>query len=415
VAALNPIWQHAGLVFDQPVRDPLWRNIMVPKTFLPLINSTEFVKLGRILQLGPAHLVYPGATHTRRAHSFGVFDLAKRLLEALSSHHAELELDAVSIRSFLVAALCHDLGHFPYTHSLKELPLKEHEALSADLMVGRLADFVYQAGAEPQLAAAIVDPDRMFTHPDLAFLQSLLSGVLDPDKLDYLNRDAWACGVPYGTQDVDFILNHVGLTADRKLGIDERGIMSIEAVLFSKYQMYRAVYWHRMVRSATAMIKKAVLAGLQDGRISANSLYGLDDAGFYSLMATADHDPSGLIRSVHEGQLYTPVFEQSFQVSSSAHQRLLDLSARQKAELELEALLSAAGKPVRLVIDVPEPISFESDLPVLQQNRPFSSVSTAFGSDLVGRFEQALRVLRVFSDSPDLDRRLISSFIDGEG
>ena len=103
---------------------------MVPGEFLGILSSPEFVKLSRILQLGPTHLVYPGATHTRRAHSIGVFSMAARVLKAVALDAGDL-VTPEGARAFLVAALCHDVGHFPYAHSLKELPLEEHEALAA--------------------------------------------------------------------------------------------------------------------------------------------------------------------------------------------------------------------------------------------------------------------------------------------
>ncbi|HAP42902.1 MAG: hypothetical protein A2087_12945 [Spirochaetes bacterium GWD1_61_31] len=413
---MDTIWEARGLRFSQPVRDPLWQNIMLPAEFLPVVRSADFIKLGRIFQLGPAHHVYPGATHTRRAHSFGVFDLARRLLEALAARHDLGWLDATALRSFLLAALCHDLGHFPYTHSLKELPLVEHETLSAGLLLGPLAGAVEAAGADPALAAAIVDDHQPHGHPALGFLRSLLSGVLDPDKLDYLNRDAWACGVPYGTQDVAFILQHVCLLDDRRLAIDERGVMAVEALLFSKYQMYRAVYWHRAVRSATAMIKQAVLATLADGRLQAEALYGLDDAGFYSLMAGQSGRPlddSGLIAAVFAGHLHETCYEQVFDPGNPRHAAALDL--RQRPALAA-ALAASLGRPLRwpLVIDVPEPISFESALPVAGCGASFNEVSIAFGSGLVGAFEHALRIVRVFCHSDDaVDPRAVRAFLAG--
>ncbi|MBU0934754.1 MAG: HD domain-containing protein, partial [Spirochaetes bacterium] len=400
------------LEFTQPVRDPLWKNIMLPPEFSAVIDSAEFMKLGRICQLGPAGIVYPGATHTRRAHSFGVFHLAKRLLDALAGRYPAFSLDPLALRSYLMAALCHDLGHFPYTHSLKELPLVEHEELSGRIITGVLASAVKAAGADPELTAAIIDDRQSHSCSQLGFLRSLLSGVLDPDKLDYLNRDAWACGVPYGTQDVDFILQHIGLDSGGHIAIDERGIMAVEAVLFSKYQMYRAVYWHRNVRAATAMIKKAILAELTAGNLAFDKLYGLDDAGFYQLMQGLSPSTSGLINSVLHGQLYSLCYEQVYDPDLPAHARCLQLGQRQVAEQELSELLGGSGAPLDVVIDIPEPISFESDLPVLESGKPFSAVSTVFGKELVRSFERALRVVRVFCKNEQVDKDRLRQFMD---
>src|SRR5512138_464617 len=117
--------------FSEPVRDPLWGNIFLSPSLERIAASPPFAKLGRIKQLGPAFLVYPGATHTRRAHSIGVFHMARRLAWALAAR-GQLDFCTLEgLQSYLVAALCHDLGHFPFAHSLKELPLAEHETLTA--------------------------------------------------------------------------------------------------------------------------------------------------------------------------------------------------------------------------------------------------------------------------------------------
>lgn len=394
---MDDIWVRLGISFDEPVRDPLWRNVMIPSEFSAILSSPEFIKLSRILQLGPAHLVYPGATHTRRAHSIGVFELAKRSLAALASRSTLGAVDAAGARGFLVAALCHDLGHFPYAHSLKELPLREHESLTADVVLGPLRSAVTDAGADPDFVAAIVDQDLPATGQAgaLTLFRSLLSGVLDPDKLDYLNRDAWACGVPYGVQDVDFTLQHLGLDESGRPGISERGVMAIEAVLFSKYQMYRAVYWHKSVRAATAMIKKAVVAALGSGDIVPEDLYGLDDHGFYALMGQRGRDGQGLIKSVFNGDLLKSRFELPFDASNPAHRRVADLSLRPGIEADLAGLSGVS----QVVVDVPEPISFESDLPVIGFGAGFSAYATVFRPEVVDSFTRSLRVLRVFSSA----------------
>ncbi len=408
---MSVLWEKFRIRGTEPVRDPLWKNILLPAEFTDVWNHPAFIKLGRILQLGPAHLVYPGATHTRRAHSLGVFEIARRILSALTARFSLPFLSEKGARSFLVASLCHDLGHFPYAHSLKELPLVDHEELTARIMQGELADAIRSAGADPALAAAIVDKSIPAESAEILLYRSLLSGVLDPDKLDYLNRDAWACGVPYGTQDVDFIVQHLSLDELGLPGVDARGVMSVEAVLFSKYQMYKAVYWHRTVRAATSMIKKAVVAALSSGSILQDDLYGLDDAGFYLLMERPGNDPQGLISHVFTGQLLPVCHEIAFDPANETHRRAADLSGRPDLEAELSEILSDGGKKAVVIIDLPEPISFESAMPVAGTGSSFTECSVAFGSSLVSAFERSLRILRVFSDSPRSDAgQLVSRF-----
>ena len=154
--------------------------------------------------------------------------MARRLASALA---AKGQLDFCTregLQSYFVAALCHDLGHFPYAHSLKELPLEQHEALTASDSSPSPCE--PRAGCRSRSRCRgrhrrQGGPDR--GDREIRFFRGLLSGVLDPDKLDYLNRDAFFCGVPYGLQDCDFVLQRVAVgpgdaLADRRAGAHER-------------------------------------------------------------------------------------------------------------------------------------------------------------------------------------------------
>ncbi|HSV56244.1 MAG TPA: hypothetical protein VLH39_03940 [Magnetospirillaceae bacterium] len=396
---MDGIWQSLGIRFSEPFRDPLWGTILFPEEFLDLLSSPEFVKLSRILQLGPTHFVYPGATHTRRAHSIGVFSMAARVLKAVAPDAGDL-ITPDGARSFLVAALCHDVGHFPYAHSLKELPLEEHETLAARALNGPLAAAVERAGADPAQAAAIVDGKSPAVGTGTNLYRALLSGVLDPDKLDYLNRDAWACGVPYGVQDTEYMLRHIVLDPDGKPGVDDRGVMAVESVLFSKYQMYRAVYWHKGVRAPTAMVKKAVIGALRNGTLDSSDLYGLDDAGFYALMTVPGRDPENLVRSVFDGRIFAACHEVPYDEAVPAQRKAANLVTRPAVEKELaEAVSAVIGATCRLTVDLPEPLSFETSLNVVGTGKKFSDSATVFRPDVVRGFARSLRVLRVFSDA----------------
>jgi hypothetical protein len=387
-----------------------------------LIKTPVFIRLSRIFQLGPAYGVYPGATHTRASHSIGVYHLSRRLLLNLAEKGAETWLSATGIRSFFCASLLHDLGHFPYTHSLKELPLRPHEELTGDLILREpLKTLIGKTGADPYFTAAIVDTKLPGQGSgELLFYRKLLSGVLDPDKLDYLNRDARYCGVPYGIQDVDFIYNQLRPHRERGVDIDSRGIPSVESILFSKYLMYRTVYWHRSVRSATAMIKKVLLAGLMDGTIAREELYDLDDQGLFSLLSSRPHPLFPLALLVREGQYYPVVAE--FPFDREIHGELRDIGNRSRYEqalaLELSESLGRNIRPGELIIDVPEPVSFETGLRVTDESdssddsagggdgpdltggldRGLYDNSGVFTAQTVEGFIKSLRIIRIFVD-----------------
>ncbi|MGO8695087.1 MAG: HD domain-containing protein [Rectinemataceae bacterium] len=414
--------EHLTSAFTEPVRDPLWGNILLTPELEALASSPPFAKLARIKQLGPAHLVYPGATHTRRAHSIGVLHMARRLAWALAARGSLAFVSKEGLCSYLAAALCHDLGHFPFAHSLKELPLAEHESLTAKLVVAEpLRSLVGATGADPQAVAAIVDqgiPDK--NDREIRFFRGLLSGVLDPDKLDYLSRDAAFCGVPYGIQDTEFVFQRVDVGPGDRLAIEERGLMSVESLLFSKYLMYRSVYWHRAVRSATAMIKKAVLLALGEAVLAPEDLYGLDDDGFYARLRGISFAPFALAEAVFEGRLHPVLLDIPFDEKDERHRAILDLGARLRLETELSERAGREGarlRPLDVVIDLPEPVSFETDLQVLAEEgtklankthaaySTFPSSPTVFSPEVVAGFARSLRRIRVFVAEPSEQAR----------
>jgi HD superfamily phosphohydrolase len=310
------------------------------------------------------------------------------------------KLSREGVMSFLCACLLHDLGHFPYTHSLKELPLRSHESLTGSVILSEpMKSLVGACGADPVLTAAIVDKELAAgtggADGELLFYRKLLSGCLDPDKLDYLNRDARYCGVPYGAQDVDFILSRLYPDPERGADIDSRLIPNVEALLFSKYLMYRTVYWHRQVRSATSMIKKALINCLESGEIAKEELYNLDDQSLFALLrGKTSYD---LVESVWNGGLFTAVAEIPF--NEADHACLKDIRGRSRREEMLAEGFRNAGVPLLpgdLIIDVPEPISFETGLFVLDENCRFTESSSAFKPETLLSFVKSLYTIRIF-------------------
>ncbi|MCL2044625.1 MAG: HD domain-containing protein [Treponema sp.] len=389
--------------FTCPMRDVLWGHVYFTPELAALADSPPFMRLHRILQLGPVYRLYPGATHTRAGHSIGVYHLGRRLLQNLARDAGWISREGAM--SFLCACMLHDLGHFPYTHSLKELPLRSHETLTGGLILtDPLKSLVGKCGADPVLTAAIVDSDLYSTtknnsavnsSDELFFYRKLLSGCLDPDKLDYLNRDARYCGVPYGAQDVDFIFSRLIPSADRGTDIDSRLIPNVEAILFAKYLMYRTVYWHKQVRAATSMIKKILVKNLESGVIAGEELYGLDDQSLFSLLR--EKPGSTLAEAVWNGHLYTAIAEIPYKESD--HCCLRDIGKRSLYEQLLADELRHAGIPLApddLIIDIPEPVSFETNLFVSDEQCSFANSSSAFKTETLGSFVKTLYTVRIF-------------------
>jgi len=390
--------------FTCPVRDVLWGHIYLTPELAALTECAPFMRLHRIMQLGPVYRLYPGATHTRASHSIGVYHLGRRILQNLAERGASW-VSREGAMSFLCACLLHDLGHFPYAHSLKELPLLSHETLTAGIIMKEpVRGLVAKCGASPEFAAAIVDGDAQGAGEELLFYRKLLSGCLDPDKLDYLNRDARYCGVPYGIQDVDFVLSGLAPSRERGADINSRLIPNVEAILFAKYLMYRTVYWHRQVRACTAMTKKAVLEALESGSVAGEELYGLDDHSLFALLRAKTG--SALAAAVWEGRPYSVAAEIPY--VEADHARLRDIGRRSLYERRLADEFARVGIDLGsgdLVIDLPEPVSFETGLYVLDEGRDFAESASAFKTETLDSFVRTLYTIRIFGD-PEFCRKV---------
>ena len=292
------------------VRDPLWNNIRLDPLALALVDTGAMQGLRYVRQLGLAHLVYPGATHTRFEHALGTHHLARLTLAILNERGDLRSLSVEEPAVIQAAALLHDIGHYPFAHALEEIGAPHHEDVGQTLITtGDVARLLSERVAPdaPQRVAALVRGQS--DSP----LQGLISGSLDLDKIEYLKRDALMCGVPYGQIDVDRLLNSLTVVrAEAKseravVGITEKGLSALESLLFAKYQMYRNVYWHHAVRSATAMYKRAVGEALGTGALDVRRLPRFTDEQL--LQHLAEVAPSDLVTRLRERRLYKRAFE----------------------------------------------------------------------------------------------------------
>jgi uncharacterized protein len=290
------------------IRDPLWDTITLDAAAVSIVDSAAFQRLRYIRQLGLAHLVYPGATHTRFDHAIGVYHLATKALRLL---HARGALHNVATKDWRIvahAALLHDVGHYPFSHALEELEQEtipgHHEAL-----VGH-----FLADADVRAALLTIAPDAPHAVEQLVRgrsanpLQGLVAGSLDLDKIEYLKRDAYFCGVPYGDVDVDRLLNALVLVADPdsgnlEIGVHEKGVAALESLLFAKYQMFRNVYWHHAVRAATVLYKRIVADALRTNVITGEELIGQTDEGLLYLLQTRSEEMSARVVALRERRL----------------------------------------------------------------------------------------------------------------
>ncbi len=222
------------------INDPVLGFInLQSETVFDLIEHPFFQRLRRIKQLGLSFLVFPGANHTRFEHALGALHLMRQAISVLRMKGHEItdkEADAVSI-----AILLHDIGHAPFSHVLENALVEIHHEEISLLLMNELNE---QMNGKLSLAIQIFT-NQYKKH----FLHQLVSGQLDMDRLDYLNRDSFFTGVAEGTIGVDRIIKMLNVWHDQ-LVVDEKGIYSIEKFLISRRLMYWQVYLHKTVVSA---------------------------------------------------------------------------------------------------------------------------------------------------------------------
>ena len=346
------------------LRDPVWNNIRVDELTLELVDTQVFQRLRYVRQLGWTYLVYPGATHSRFEHALGTHHLSRRTLALL----CEAE-DATSIREdeqaiVRSAALLHDVGHYPFSHALEEIGALHHEDVARPLITqGAIASLLSsRLGADA--------PTRVFDlirGQSRSALQGLISGSLDLDKIEYLKRDAFMCGVPYGEIDVDRLTNALVLVDDpatgrSAIGVQEKALSALESLLFAKYQMYRNVYWHHAVRSATAMYKRLVEDAIQAGIVDGRSLAQYTDEGLMHRLESAW--PTPLLVALKERTLYKRAAEwpaaelddDAIEWIASDRKRVTDTENLLAKEFGLapgELLLDYPAKTQMLGLDIP--------------------------------------------------------------
>lgn len=225
--------------------DPIYGLVNFPFTFLyDLIDHPLFQRLRRIQQLGLSSLVYPGATHSRFHHALGALHLADRLI--LNLRLKGVEITDKEYEATLIAILLHDIGHGPYSHALEyELIPVAHEAITLKIMDQLNTEF------HGRLDLAI---DIFKGNYEKQFLHQAISGQVDVDRMDYLNRDSYYTGVAEGIIGYDRIIKMLNV-ADNQLVVEEKGLQSIEKFLLSRHFMYQQVYLHKTALCADHMLK----------------------------------------------------------------------------------------------------------------------------------------------------------------
>ncbi len=283
------------------IRIPQECDVPLTPRVQQIIDTPEFRRLGRISQLGLVSLVYPAAHHTRFEHSLGVYRLALLYLKQLSYDERFTSLiSRGDAERFIAAALLHDLGHWPFCHSLEDMRLAgvpEHELFANSfLLESEIAETLRADwGIAPREIVSILSEKPRDVKSRL--LASMLSGPIDVDKMDYLMRDSLHAGVPYGRNfDHQRLIGSLCVNeAGDGLAISEKGRTAAEMMVFARYVMFSEVYWHHAVRCATAMLQRAFF--LLREQLDLDTLFRHDEREMVARLRSAadDHAAADLL------------------------------------------------------------------------------------------------------------------------
>ena len=253
------------------IRDPVHGFIRLNKHEWEIVNHPMFQRLRRIRQLSWTDMVYPGAMHTRFEHSLGVMHVASRMFDALlrrskSILEGDYDFDDGSFqrrrRIIRLAALLHDLGHGPFSHTAEELlPATKsgsgqykHEDYSAAVITLRLKDLIENHKEARIYGIKVGDILEILgappSSPDAMIWKDLVSGQMDADRMDYLLRDAHHAGVQYGRYDLDRLIYSLRLCPNSEgeghhIGVEEDGVHAVEGLLIARFMMFTQLYFHK--------------------------------------------------------------------------------------------------------------------------------------------------------------------------
>jgi len=233
--------------------DPIHDFIRVYDYELPIIDSPLFQRLRRIKQLSGAHLTYPSAQHSRFEHSLGVMHIATEAGFALNEKGF---LNSDDVQILRLAGLLHDIGHGPFSHLFEEVIQKKkisHEDYGKKIILNsEIGDILSKTGFNKKLVTQIAFGESKFQ-----YLNEIVSGALSADMMDYLLRDGYFTGAEHAKVDHKRITQSLSIHK-KKIALERSALYSFESMMHSRYQMFKAVYFHKTVRAAEVMIIQAL-------------------------------------------------------------------------------------------------------------------------------------------------------------
>ena len=375
------------MVDEKTIHDPVHGSMRLGGIVLELVDTPEVQRLRSIRQLGLANMVFPGANHTRFEHALGVAHMVERL-------GAELKLPKNELNLLLAAAMLHDIGHAPYSHTLEYLMTEyleqDHMELTGDIIRGRTSVCEHDAIQRFQKlkvpTAHEVLVDNKISSEEVArlllgkhkkpYLGQIIHGEIDADQIDFLLRDAHFTGVALGMVDVDRLLRTFVVHHNR-LAITNKGIEAVEGLLTARALMYTSVYYHHAVRAAELMLANAVDFAIKrgGGRVNKDNFYRLTDSELLERLHEMGGYPRDIVTHLRYRQLFkTAYVEERRELAPAEKKRILKTYGKWRRVHELQdEIAEKAGVPRGYVIlDVPivdilisEPRLEKVEVPVL--------------------------------------------------
>lgn len=422
---------------DGVVRIPPGVDVPLTERVRRLIDTQAFRRLAHISQLGLVSLVYPGANHTRQEHSLGVFLAALEYVDRLAAD--ERFAAAVTPRDaelFLAAALLHDVGHVPFGHLIEDLHLPQvssHELRAKSrIESSEVADALRDDwGIDPAEVASLVAGQTQ-SQPQ-RILRSMLSGPIDVDKIDYLMRDSWHAGVPYGRHfDRRRLIASLCLNAGGDgLAITDKGKTAAEMMVFARYVMFSEVYWHHAVRAATAMFQRAIYFLHQEINLE-RVLPPLTEQRMKDELRHLSRERPAVVFELLDGvfgpvrRLYKRLAQYSYFEDPTLYSRLARrpyqelVGVAERIADELNTALGQRVEPYHVLIDAPPTeleVQFNVDVYFPKQNvfRKLGEISPVVRTLAQEQFDDYVKRVRIFvhpriardaRQLPDLDARL---------
>ena len=385
--------------------DPIHDFVRVYENELKIIDTSIFQRLRRIRQLSGAHLIYPGAQHTRFEHSLGVMHIASMAGHALNEKGI---ISSNDIQDLRFAGLLHDIGHGPFSHLFEELLQKKkhsHEDIGKEIILKTtIGDLISKSGFDKRFITKLAFGDSKFQ-----FMNEIISGALSADIMDYLLRDGYFTGAEHAKIDHNRLTNSLDVYKN-KLALDKSALVNFETMLISRYQMFKAVYFHKTVRAGEVMLLESM--ELAEGELNLTSmvlddyLELSDDVILSKLLNLPEHNSKlktakKIATDYQNRNLFKSVFELALTSGTIGKKRLNEIreeiSKRSKVDID-EIFVDSSNTP-----SIPlSPSKKESKSIILLEednNRTKAKEIQISNIQLVSVMSGFMKILRVYTPS----------------